>query len=77
MNRTSDGGCSLEALYDGLTQTPSYDLVYRHGLEIDATGDRLIMGSTTGNLWISEEQGEAWRCLSNYLPSVYAVRVVN
>jgi hypothetical protein len=50
LNRTSDGGCSLEALCDGLTQTPSYDLVYRHGLEIDATGDRLIMGSTTGNL---------------------------
>jgi len=38
-------------------QEDAYDLVYRHGLDVDASGDRLAMGSTTGGLWLSEDQG--------------------
>ena len=77
VNRTRDGGKTFEALTVGLPQDPSYDLVYRHGLDIDKSGNCLIMGSTTGNCWLSEDQGDNWQCLSNYLPPVYAVRFVN
>lgn len=48
VNRTRDGGKSFEALSGGLPTEPGYDLVYRHGLDIDDTGDCLVMGSTTG-----------------------------
>jgi len=48
--------------------------VYRHGLDVDAQGQRLAMGSTTGSLWLSENQGDAWQCLSHHLPPVLAVR---
>jgi hypothetical protein len=48
--------------------------VYRHGLAIDRTGKRLALGSTTGGLWLSEDQGDNWKCLSTQLPPVYAVR---
>ena len=41
---------------------------------IDETGKKLVMGSTTGNLWISENGGEAWKQVSSTLPQVYAVR---
>jgi hypothetical protein len=34
------------------------------------------MGSTTGNLWISEDSGESWQSVSTNLPPVYAVRFV-
>ena len=34
------------------------------------------MGSTTGNLWISENGGDAWKLVSSNLPQVYAVRWV-
>ena len=32
------------------------------------------MGSTTGALWISDNGGEAWSCLSAHLPPINCVR---
>jgi len=47
---------------------PAYDLVYRHALDPSAAGQRLAFGSTTGSLWMSEDQGDTWQTLSNHLP---------
>jgi hypothetical protein len=44
---------------------------------VDQTGDRLAFGSTTGGLWISEDQGDHWRELSHTLPPIHAVRFVD
>lgn len=71
--RTRDGGKSFEVLGDGLPQEHAYDLVYRHGLAVDATGERLVMGSTTGSLWCSEDAGARWRLVSAHLPPIYQV----
>ncbi len=76
VTRTEDGGASFTALDQGLPEEESYDLIYRHGLDVDASGERLAMGSTTGNLWLSENGGENWALLSGYLPPVYALRFV-
>jgi hypothetical protein len=43
---------------------------------VDETGERLAMGSTTGSLWVSEDRGERWSCLSTHLPPIDAVRFV-
>lgn len=72
--RTRDGGRSFELLRRGLPEAPAYDLVYRHGLAVDPTGNMLAMESTTGGLWVSEDQGDSWRCVSAHLPPVYAVK---
>lgn len=74
VSRTCDGGKSFELLSEGLPQGKSYDLVYRHCLDIDGSGGRLAMGSTTGGLWLSENGGERWQCLSAHLPPIYCVR---
>jgi hypothetical protein len=71
--RTRDGGRSFEVLGEGLPEAHAYDLVYRHGLDVDETGRRLAMGSTTGSLWISEDGGERWRLFSAHLPPIYQV----
>jgi hypothetical protein len=71
--RTRDGGRTFEVLREGLPQAHAYDLVYRHALDVDASGTRLVMGSTTGNLWISEDAGDRWRQVSGHLPPVYQV----
>jgi len=76
VTRTLDGGKSFSCLSHGLQQQDSFDLIYRHGLEVDNTGNRLVMASTTGNLWVSDNGGDDWTCVSNYLPPVYAVRFV-
>jgi hypothetical protein len=74
VNRTSDGGKTFETLKRGLPQEWAYDLVYRHGLDIDESGSRLAFGSTTGSVWISEDGGDSWQTVSSNLPPVYAVR---
>jgi hypothetical protein len=77
VTRTTDGGRTFDILREGLPQTHAYDLTYRHGLAIDATGDRLAFGSTTGNLWLSENQGDRWQQVSHTLPPIYCVQFLN
>lgn len=70
--RTEDGGKSWQQLRQGLPQENAYDVVYRHAL--DSSGDNLAFGSTTGNLYVSEDRGESWTTVANNLPPIYSVR---
>ena len=74
VTRTRDGGKSFEVLRNGLPQRHAYDLVWRHALAVDASGERLAFGSTSGGVWISEDAGERWTMLEARLPPVSAVR---
>ena len=74
VTRTRDGGETFDVLTDGLPQEHAYDLVYRHAFDIDASGEQLLMGSTTGNLWWSGSGGEAWTTVSTSLPPIASVR---
>lgn len=74
VSRTRDGGRSFTELTRGLPQRHAYDLTYRHALDIDASGDRLVLGTTTGSLWVSVDQGDSWQTAAEHLPPVYAVR---
>lgn len=70
--RTQDGGASWEQLREGLPQEHAYDVVYRHALDVHA--DVLAFGSTTGNLYVSEDRGARWQVVANNLPPIYSVR---
>lgn len=74
VTRTRDGGKTFESLGNGLPQEHAYDLAYRHALTIDKTGNRLAFGTTTGNLYVTENQGDTWSAISNWLPPIHAVR---
>lgn len=74
VTRTRDAGRSFDVLTRGLPQRHAYDLVFRHALAIDGTGERLALGSTTGNLWLSEDGGDSFEHVSAHLPPVYCVR---
>jgi photosystem II stability/assembly factor-like uncharacterized protein len=76
VTRTRDGGQTWDTLREGLPQRDAYELVYRHGLDIDATGRQLAMGSTTGALWVSDDAGERWQLVNAHLPPIYAVRLI-
>lgn len=73
VTRTTDGGRTFTALRAGLPQTQCYDLVYRHGLAVSSDGRTLLMGSTTGGLWVSDNGGDSWDTVSTTLPPIYAV----
>jgi photosystem II stability/assembly factor-like uncharacterized protein len=70
--RTSNGGQSWEPLRRGLPQQQAYDVVYRHALSNE--GDLLAFGSTTGNLYVSEDRGDSWTTVANNLPPIFSVR---
>lgn len=74
VSRTRDGGKTFEVLRKGLPQEDSYDLIYRHSLTIDETGNRLAIGSTTGGLWATDDQGDHWTAIPVRLPPVHAVK---
>jgi hypothetical protein len=74
VNRTRDGGRSFETLRDGLPQHHCYDLMYRHALAVGADGRTLLMGSTTGGLWASDDGGDHWQAVSMHLPPIAALR---
>ncbi|HEY2347349.1 MAG TPA: exo-alpha-sialidase [Xanthomonadaceae bacterium] len=71
--RTRDGGRSFDVMREGLPQQDAYDLVYRHALAIDGSGERLAFGSTTGGFWTSDDEGDRWQALPARLPPVHAV----
>jgi photosystem II stability/assembly factor-like uncharacterized protein len=70
--RTRDGGKSWEELRRGLPQDNAYDVIYRHALH--NSGNCLAFGTTTGNLYLSEDAGDTWLTVANNLPPVYSVR---
>lgn len=74
VTRTRDGGQSFDVLRNGLPQRHAYDLVWRHALAVDGSGERLAFGSTSGGLWISEDGGDSWTSPEARLPPVSVVR---
>lgn len=70
--RTTDGGQTWHQLRKGLPQENAYDVVYRHAL--DNSANHLAFGSTTGNLYVSEDRGDSWQTAANNLPPIYSVR---
>jgi hypothetical protein len=70
--RSEDGGASWKQLRKGLPQEHAYDVIYRHAL--DNREDVVAFGSTTGNLYVSEDRGESWQSVAQNLPPIYSVR---
>jgi len=50
------------------------DAAHRSGLALRPPSRRLLMGSTTGRLWPSDDGGDSWTAVSNLLPPIHAVR---
>lgn len=74
VSRTDDGGRTFAVHDAGLPGPDAYHLVYRHCLDVDATGQNLVIGTTTGGVWTSGDAGATWECLSNNLPPVFCTR---
>lgn len=66
--KTEDGGKTWLSKTKGLPQDNSFDLVLRHSFV--RKGNILCFGSTNGNLYLSNDQGESWNALSKNLASV-------
>ena len=72
VSRTNDGGKSWQHLRNGLPQSGCFDIVFRHGLAYSRNS--LAFGSTTGNVYLSDDRGDSWKCLGTSFPPIYAVQ---
>ena len=73
--RTDDGGKTWKDFRNGLPQGSAFDITYRHALAL--SGETLAFGTTTGNLYLSNDLGENWETISNSLPMVHSVEFVS
>jgi photosystem II stability/assembly factor-like uncharacterized protein len=72
--RTRDAGKSWEPLTKGLPQGAAYMGVYRESLYTDGMDPAgLYLGTNTGNLYASSDEGESWRVISTDLQPVTSV----
>jgi hypothetical protein len=74
--KTTDGGETFRELRQGLPQENAWDIVYRHALAIDSTGERLVFGTTTGSLFATDDGGESWTLVATHLPPIHAVHLI-
>ncbi len=73
--RSQNGGETWEALTRGLPAGPTVRLkVLRHALctdTLDPCG--VYVGTTSGQLFASNNRGDQWRLVASDLPSIYSV----
>ncbi len=73
--RTQNGGEQWEPLTNGLPAGSGVKLgVLRHGMctdTIDPCG--IYVGTNTGQLFASNDRGDSWKLIADFLPSIYSV----
>jgi hypothetical protein len=73
---TRDGGKSWQRLAKGLPQSQAWWTVKRQAMTADARDPvGLYVGTTSGELWMSRDEGAEWSCIARHLPEIYAVEV--
>jgi hypothetical protein len=75
--RSRDGGMSWKRQADGLPKTQAWWTVKRQAMTADrcaTTG--IYLGTTSGEVWGSRDEGRTWKCLARHLPHIYAVEAV-
>ena len=71
---TRNGGTSWQRQADGLPGEQAWWTVKRQAMTADARDPvGLYFGTTSGELWMSRNEGERWVCIARHLPEIYSV----
>ena len=72
---TRNGGRTWQRQADGLPQQ-AWWTVKRQAMSRDARDPvGLYFGTTSGEVWMSRDEGGRWNCIARHLPEIYAVEV--
>lgn len=72
--RTRDAGQSWERQDGGFPTEQGWFTVKRQAFCADAGSPvGLYLGATNGEVWMSEDEGAAWRPIARHLPEIYSV----
>ncbi len=71
---THDGGETWQRHDAGFPPQQAWWTVKRQAMTADAHDPvGLYFGTTSGELWMSDDEGDQWRCIASHLPEIYAV----
>jgi len=71
---TRNGGRTWQRQAAGLPEKHAWWTVKRQAMCADALDPvGLYFGTTSGELWMSGDEGRRWRCIARHLPEIYAV----
>ncbi len=71
---TRNAGKSWQRLDAGLPREQAWWTVKRQAMTADARDPvGLYFGTTSGELWMSRDEGQRWPCIARHLPEIYAV----
>ena len=71
---TRDGGKSWLRLDSGLPKSQAWWTVKRQAMSADARDPvGLYFGTTSGELWVSRDEGKRWASIARHLPEIYSV----
>ncbi len=71
---TKNGGKTWQRLDAGLPKNQAWLTVKRQAMSADAQNPvGLYFGTTSGELWMSRDEGRRWSCVAQHLPEIYAV----
>jgi photosystem II stability/assembly factor-like uncharacterized protein len=71
---TRDGGKSWQRLDSGMPKSQGWWTVKRQAMTADAGSPvGLYFGTTSGELWMSRNEGKSWGVIAQHLPEIYAV----
>jgi photosystem II stability/assembly factor-like uncharacterized protein len=71
---THDAGDTWQRLDTGLPAEQAWWTVKRQAMTADRQDPvGLYFGTTSGELWLSRDEGRQWECLARHLPEIYAV----
>lgn len=75
--RTRDAGAHWQALRDGLPQQNAYFGVLRRAMAADRLDPAgVYFGTSGGALFASADEGEAWTCIAEHLPTILSVETL-
>jgi len=71
---TYNGGKTWQRLDAGLPESKGWWTVKRQAMTADVSDPvGLYFGTTSGELWMSRDEGRRWACIARHLPEIYAV----
>lgn len=75
--RTRDAGRSWERQDRGLPPENAWWTVYRQALAVDGHADQVgvYLGTSSGELWASRDEGASWSLIARHLPDILSVEV--
>ena len=73
---TRNAGKTWQRLDAGMPTGQEWWTVKRQAMAADARDQLgLYFGTTSGELWLSRDEGRAWTCIARHLPEIYSVEV--